>query len=106
MKKSLLISPTTFEIFKFEDWPPSIGVKTKMDFHVSQGFLALGFQGKDVVFSDKAGPEPLTSSIRRGCSIHSANPTWTISFKPKKSSLKFYSHHRESVPYTKSTEIL
>ena len=74
MKKSLLISPTTFEMFKFEDWPPPVGVKTKMDFHVSRGFLALGLQGKDMVFSDKAGPEPRTSSIRRGCSILSTTP--------------------------------
>ena len=36
------MSPTTFEIFKFEDLPPPVGVKTKMYFHVSRSFLALG----------------------------------------------------------------
>ena len=32
-------SQTTFEIFQFENWPPPVGAKTKMDFHVSLGFL-------------------------------------------------------------------
>ena len=37
----------------------------------------LGLRGKEVVFSDGGGsnPEP------RGCSIHSANPTWTTKYK-------------------------
>ena len=34
--------PTTFEIFKFENRPPPVGVKTKMDFHVGLGFLGKG----------------------------------------------------------------
>ena len=41
MKNSLLISPTTFGIFNFENRPPPVGAKTKMDFHVSLGFLGL-----------------------------------------------------------------
>ena len=32
------------------------------------------------VSSDRAGFESQTSGIRGGCSIHSANPTWTLSF--------------------------
>ena len=32
-------SQTTFEIFQFENRPPPVGAKTKMDFHVSLGFL-------------------------------------------------------------------
>ena len=32
---------------------------------------------QEVVFSDGAGFEPRTQSIRRGRSIHSANPIWT-----------------------------
>ena len=38
-ENSLLMSPTTFDIFKFENRPPPVGAKTKMDFHVSLGFL-------------------------------------------------------------------
>ena len=40
-ERSLLISQTTFEIFKFENGPPPVGAITKMDFHVSLGFLGL-----------------------------------------------------------------
>ena len=40
-ENSLLISPTTFEIFKFENRPTPVGFKIKMDFHVSLGFLDL-----------------------------------------------------------------
>ena len=40
-EKSLLISPTAVEkIFKFENWPPPVGAKNKMDFHVSVSFVA------------------------------------------------------------------
>ena len=46
-ENSLLISPTTFEIFKFENRPPPVGAKTKMDFHVSLGFLGLGQGGSE-----------------------------------------------------------
>ena len=35
---SLLTSLTTFEIFKFENWPPTVRAKAKMDFLDSQGF--------------------------------------------------------------------
>ena len=34
-----MITQTTFEILNFENWPPPEGAKTKMDFHVSLGFL-------------------------------------------------------------------
>ena len=37
----------------------------------------LGLRGKEMVFSDRAWFEPWTLSIRRKCSIHSANSTWT-----------------------------
>ena len=37
-ERSLLICQTTFEIFKFEEWPHPVRAKTKMDFHVSLGF--------------------------------------------------------------------
>ena len=37
-------SQTTFEIFQFENRPPPVGVKTKMDFHVSLGFLGYSNQ--------------------------------------------------------------
>ena len=40
-ERSLLIYQTTFEIFQFENWTHPVGPKTKMDFHVSLGFLAL-----------------------------------------------------------------
>ena len=36
-------SLTTFEIFQFENRPPPVGAKTKMDFHVSLGFLDLAY---------------------------------------------------------------
>ena len=39
-ERSLLISQTSFEIFKFENGPPPVGAKTMLDFHVSLGFLA------------------------------------------------------------------
>ena len=38
-QNSLLISPNTFDIFVFENRPPPVGAKTKMDFLVSLGFL-------------------------------------------------------------------
>ena len=34
-----MISRITFDIFKFENWPPPVGTKTQMHFHVSLGFL-------------------------------------------------------------------
>ena len=39
----------------------------------------LALWGKEVVFSNGAGFKPWTSSIRRGCSIYSAHPSWTWS---------------------------
>ena len=36
--QNTLTSQTTFETFKFENWPPPVCAKTKMDFHDSLGF--------------------------------------------------------------------
>ena len=35
----LLTSLITFKLFKFENWLPPVGTKTKMNFHVSLGCL-------------------------------------------------------------------
>ena len=40
-ERSLLISQTTVKLFKFEDGPPPVG--TKVDFHVSIGFMVRAF---------------------------------------------------------------
>ena len=46
-----------------------------------QGPSSLGLRGKEmVVFSDGAGFEPWTSSIRRGCSLYYTNPTRATNF--------------------------
>ena len=38
-ERSFLVSQTTFEISKVESRPSPVGTKTKMNFHVSHGFL-------------------------------------------------------------------
>ena len=38
-ERSFLISQTTFDLFTFESRPSPVGVKTKIDIHVSLGFL-------------------------------------------------------------------
>ena len=37
-ERSLLISKTTFAIFKFENQPPPVGAINKMYFHIRLGF--------------------------------------------------------------------
>ena len=49
-ENSLLISPTTFEIFKFENRPLPVDAKNKMDFHVNPWLVVLQL-GPDVCFS-------------------------------------------------------
>ena len=79
-------SQTTFEIFQFENRPPPVGAKTKMDFHVSLGFLASIQQArverKGDIFGTNFGHSKFDRELLKLAETEAASVIKLVDFQP------------------------